>query len=191
MKSKTIFFLFTLTFACFISCQEPTELQKLFENEINDLEVTFNQPKVVVDAKENFEITLEKNWKRELYLDEAESRIYTADTTKSLKESFILDITSIEGKIKLDNNFANQLKNQIRNIPQAYIVVDDFITVNKLPAYCIYSFQKSEPLNQFNIQLYIADKDRYYLLESKIYGDDNIQEKIAKSLLSFETFKIK
>ena len=74
------------------------------ELSINDIisctsEVEFHHSKTIRDAKNNFEISLGEHWKRELYFDDHQSRIYAADTTRNFSSSFIIDVTRFKGKI--------------------------------------------------------------------------------------------
>lgn len=181
---KIHYFLYSLSTILFFSCKN--------EPSINDIiscssDAEFHHSKTIRDAKNNFEINLGEHWKRELYFDEYQSRIYSADTTRSYSESFIIDVTRFEGNINLTENFRQHLISQIKSIPRAYIIKEGFINFKEIPAYVVYSFQKKDEMVLYNIQCYIAYSDHYFLLESKINGSKNLDKNSCESVAIFNS----
>ena len=86
------------------SCQNKSELSKEFNCE----STTFKDLETVDDVKNLFSIEIPKNWKTNLYKDEVQSSIFTADTTKQLTETVLLDVTFIQNKLKFDEAFLLQ-----------------------------------------------------------------------------------
>ena len=66
---------------------------------------SFKQLEKLRDLKKLFSIELPKTWNTNFYYDSLQSSIYTADTTKQLTETLLLDITIIKQNIKFDNAF--------------------------------------------------------------------------------------
>ena len=60
------------------------------------------------DVKKTFSVAYPKNWKTNLYFDETQSSIFTADTTKQLTETVLLDITFINKEINFNDSFKLQ-----------------------------------------------------------------------------------
>ncbi|ANW95682.1 hypothetical protein AXE80_05055 [Wenyingzhuangia fucanilytica] len=154
------------------SCEQKTEIKNT---------------RVVNDVHHNFKIKVGKNWKTELYFDDYQSRIYSADTTRNYSESFIIDITRFEGNITLSDNFRQHLMSQIKSIPRAYIIKEGFIDFKDSAAYAIYSFQKKEDIVLYNIQCYLTYPDHYFLLESKINGSQNLEKNTCESIAIFNS----
>ena len=169
-----------------ISCSKTSALEEMFGVKFN----TVTNAKTVTDVKNLFTISLNKNWKTELYYDSSQSKIYSADTTQTLSSSFILEATQFDGKLKIDSAFIDNIKNNITALPRAYVLKNEKITFKEKEAFCVYSYQKTEERDLFNIQLYIADRREYYLLESKIFGGEQLKDNIQKSISIFDSFSI-
>ncbi|AUC23323.1 hypothetical protein BTO15_15005 [Polaribacter sejongensis] len=85
---KNILFII-LASLVFFSCSHQTEIHKHF----NCKPTTFKDLEEVKDVKNLFSLELPKSWKTNLYYDDIQSSIYTADTTKQLTESLLLEYT--------------------------------------------------------------------------------------------------
>ena len=57
---------------------------------------SFEQLEKLRYLKKLFSIELPKTWNTNFYYDSLQSSIYTADTTKQLTETFLLDITNVK-----------------------------------------------------------------------------------------------
>ena len=79
MKYK-FFFLFIIALS---SCSKKTQ----FINEFNCEVAVFQNLERIEDVKKLFSVYYPDSWKTNLYYDKNQSSIYTADTTKQLKES--------------------------------------------------------------------------------------------------------
>jgi hypothetical protein len=63
---------------------------------------------VINDVKNIFSVEFPKNWKTNLFFDENQSSIFTADTTKQLTETVLLDISFINKEINFNDSFKLQ-----------------------------------------------------------------------------------
>ena len=96
-----------------ISCQN-SKFEKEFECETP---ISYTQTKTYKDVLKHFEIDVPNNWKSELYYDEYQSALYTADTTKALRETYILDIAWHQGELVLNKEFEVRVaQNASRNL---------------------------------------------------------------------------
>ncbi|MGB5323290.1 hypothetical protein, partial [Lutimonas sp.] len=84
-----------------MSCQN-SKFEKEFECETP---ISYTKTKTYKDVLNHFQIDVPEYWKSELYYDEYQSALYTADTTKSLRETFILDIAWHQGELVLNKDF--------------------------------------------------------------------------------------
>lgn len=181
---KTIYL--TSIILLFVSCKKNTPLETIFGVETQEIENT----KEVKDAKGLFKIKLGKSWKTELYYDNGQSKIYSADTTQNLSSSFIIEATQFDGNLKIDSAFIDKIKTQISSFPRAYVLKSEFLDFKNQKAVCFYSYQKTEERDLFNLQLYIAQRREYYLLESKIFGSENLKKNIQQSVSVFQGFDL-
>ncbi|MFD1316275.1 hypothetical protein [Namhaeicola litoreus] len=143
---------------------------------------SFSDTKVYKDALKKFKLELPKDWKTQLYVDEYKSEIYTADTTIELTSSFILDVAWHQGSVEFNEEFVKkfvdiQLKNELLLLEQGEMTVKGF------PAFYDHSKGHQNGFDFNFIQIYIKTKpDEYYTLSSKVYGIENIDERLCTSL---------
>ena len=98
MKINFLFFVLILILA---SCKKQSELSKEFN--CNSIELT--NLKSYLDFKNNFKLYIPTYWKTNKYYSETQSDIFTADTTKQLTETFILNTSYALGTINFDADF--------------------------------------------------------------------------------------
>ncbi len=177
---KFIFFI-VATFL-FISCSNQSELNKIYACDVDEIET----PKVIIDFNKNFKLTISNNWKTNLYFDEFQSEIFTADTVKQLTESFILGSSFNFGVLNFNNNF--------------YKRTDSILKQNKLEAinsgsqpfqfkpsywYVAKGFKNGFTYHQFNLTAKLSETT-YFNAYSEIYGDNNINERICETISILE-----
>jgi hypothetical protein len=169
--------LFTLIFSI-VSCKKDeigTQLGCVSSKSLSNT-------KVYKDALKKFKLELPQNWKTQLYVDEYKSEIYSADTTIELTSSFILDVAWHQGTVEFDDDFVKkfvdiQLKNELLLIEQGEMTVKGF------PAFYDHSKGHHNGFDYNFVQIYIKTaQDEYYTLSSKVYGIDNIDERLCTSL---------
>ena len=85
-----------------------------FEREFScDTPMSFSNTKKYKDVLNHFEIDVPKNWKTSLYYDEYQSKLYTADTTRNLSESYIIDVTWHQGELIIDDDLERLVSEQV------------------------------------------------------------------------------
>lgn len=168
-----------------ISCQE----EKTMANFVDcDIEPTYEHNKVLRDAKNYFEVSIGKNWKRELFVDANQSRIYAADTTRDYSASFIVDITRFSDRIVLDSIFKKSITKNINNANKSYVIQEDFITYKGQKGYGIFYFEHKGFNPTYFMEFYIAYPEHYYLLKSTILGNENFEENVCESMTVLNSF---
>lgn len=184
MKIKLYYLISIFCVLAIISCNQKPDIYDILGAKKN---TNYNHSKTIRDVKNNFEVNIGAHWKRELYFDDYQSRIYTADTTKSYSSSFIIDITRFKGKIIIEEEFKNQLVSTIQKKAQNYVIKEGFLEFKEKPAYCIYSFEKQLEHVVYTIECYVADGDNYYLLTSTINGSNNLNNNLSETLAIFNS----
>ena len=175
MKSTLYIFLITLIL---ISCTKQTELSKTFNCNTSKLSNT----EVFSDFKQNFNVTIPTNWNTELYYDDFQSEIFTADTTKQLTETYILDAAFNYGNLEFNEDFYRETAS-ILAASNLQKVNDGTIEFKSKPAYwyLVTGTKKGFTYNQLNLMI-VLSKETYFTAYSEIYGTDNIDERICESI---------
>ncbi|MGY5351241.1 hypothetical protein ACXGQW_01495 [Wenyingzhuangia sp. IMCC45533] len=184
MNFKLLYLPFYVLSLCLLSCKKKQDLSTLLGV---DKKIEFDHAKVIRDVKNNYEIKIGDHWKRELYFDDYQSRIYAADTTRNYSNSFIIDVTRFKGKIILEDAFRNELKSKIEKKARNYIISEGYSKYKDLPAYYIFSFKKQSEQEIYTLDYYIAEEDSYYLLKSTINTSKNLSNSLSESLAIFNS----
>ena len=164
------------------SCQ-TSKFEREFECETPSI---YTQTKSYKDVLNHFEIKVPSSWKTELYYDEYQSALYTADTTKTLRETFILDISWRQGELVLNKDFEVKVaQNATRNL-KLIPVKSGFGEYLGHPGYYHIATGKNADLNWHYLEVYVQHKvDEYYVFTAKIYGDEFVSERICASFSIF------
>ncbi|MCK5678260.1 MAG: hypothetical protein KAH72_07265, partial [Flavobacteriaceae bacterium] len=99
------FFIILILFLTLISCQKE-DLTEVFNCKGT---TNFSKTKEYTDVLKHFKINIPKSWNTELYYDEFQSELYSADTTKRLTETYIVDITWHQGELVFNNDFEQKV----------------------------------------------------------------------------------
>ncbi len=180
---KITFILLVLIISLNFSCKK-NDVKDAFECSSSCID--FTNKKTYQDVLKHFKIDIPKGWKTELYYDEFQSEIYSADTTKQLTESYIIDITWHQGELKFNRTFKEKLQESLDK-EKLETIRSGKGKFNDLPVY--YNFAKGKYLNYdyHLLQLYVKNNvDEYYTFTSKIYGSDATNERICASINLFE-----
>ncbi len=179
---KYLFPLLIMALVC-ISCQNSK-----FEKEFDcNTPIQFTQTKTYKDVLGHFEMKVPKSWKTELYYDEYQSALYSADTTKELSDTYILDITWHQGELVLNKDFEVKVaQNATRNL-QLVPVKSGFGDYLGHPSYYYIGTGKNGELSWHYLQIYVQHSiDEYYTLNAKIYGNEFVDERICASFGLFK-----
>ena len=130
MKCK----IFLIIIIALSSCSEKTQ----FTNEFNCEVAVFQNLERIEDAKKLFSVYYPDHWKTNFYYDNNQSSIFTADTTKQLKETILLDITHISNKIVFDSKFLKKFESNLSELQLTEISANKIIFKEK-PSFCLNS----------------------------------------------------
>lgn len=159
-----------------------------FEREFTcDTPMSYTQTKSYKDVLKHFEIDIPKSWKTELYYDEYQSSLYTADTSKQLQETFILDIAWHQGELVMDKEFEIRVAQNASRKLNLVPVKSGFGEYLGHPAYYhIATSKKTEDPTWHYLEIFVQHKvDEYYTFTSKIYGNDFVSDRICTSFSVF------
>jgi len=184
----SFFFQAALTCVCILiisSCTNNTIASTLGYSCVS--EKGFTNLKSLTDVKNNFEIKIPEHWKKEFFVDNSESRLYCADTTKELNSTYIFDLGHYSGKLKIDTAFIKKAKKAISKNGSELILKSKKITFQNKPGYCFVSKSTSEKFEYQTLHAYISNKNNtYYLLKIDVYGTTHIEERFCEALSLFK-----
>ncbi len=170
----------------FSGCQN-NDLGEKFEC---DTPIHFTNTKKYKDVLSKFKISLPKYWKTQLYYDEFQSDLYSADTTKQLSETYLIDITWHQGELNFDEEFKSNISKDLKSKGLLKVVHSGFVKFKKHNSYYNLSTGKSADLTYHFLQVYLQYKpDEYYTFTSKIYGNDFVDERVCSSISIFNNIK--
>jgi len=148
--------------------------------------MSFSNTKTYSDVLGNFEFEVPKSWKTKLYYDEYQSKLYAADTTRELSESYIIDVTWHQGELVFNEEFEKLVAHQVVNEFELIPVKEGYGDFLDKPAYYNIATGKVNNMSWHYLQIYIQHNvDEYYTLSSKIYGNDLVTERICSSFALF------
>lgn len=143
----------------------------------------------VQDVHQQFAVTIPKHWNTNLYYDAAVSSIYTADTTKQLTETYLLDVTMIstdKSESSLLSNFRNQL------LEKELIEIASFETnILKRNAYYSRAVGKKQGhlYEVMNIFIFLKNNKQIHV-KAEVYGDSMRNERLCEALQLIENTEI-
>jgi len=170
-----------------ISCTTPTDLDRVLNCNTN----SYSDLETVLDAKKQFSVPLPKSWKTNLFFDEIQSSIYSADTTLQLTQTTLLDITLFEKSIdfSLDfkkKNYLTHYKNQLDE------KISKELTVINKPAYLTLSKGKKGRFSYQIAEIYIQTNPKQFILAKiEIYGDSVSKKRLCKAFKLIDKIDLK
>ncbi|MGB0890891.1 MAG: hypothetical protein ACPGUU_00970 [Flavobacteriaceae bacterium] len=178
-----IVLLFTLLIS---SCKTKTDLEKDF----NCSTPTVSKLETVKDMKSIFSLQLPKHWKTNLFYDSLQSSIYTADTTRQLTETTILDITLIQDSIALNQDL--KLKFEQAQLQKKLIVTKskNINLINK-PSYYFLSKGNKNNYPYQSLDVYILmNESNFILAKAEVYGDSLVNQRLCEAINLIEKIKL-
>ena len=163
----------------------------LFSCQNNDLKTAFNcesttsfsDTKEIRDIMKKFKIKFPSHWKTQLYYDEFQSEIYSADTTKSLNETYILDISWHQGELNLNQAFDQNVKDTLAIKEKLSPIKSNFIQFKEKPSYWNLSKGKDGKHTYHFLQVYVkTEVDEYFTFTTKVFGENNVDERLCESI---------
>ena len=168
------------------SCANSSEISENFNCKNSKLD---NLEKVI-DAKELFTIQFPKNWKTNLYQDEVQSSIFSADTVKQLTETVLLDVTFIKNNINFDELFL--LNQEQENLAKGLIKIKSkkLTFLEKSSIYILYKGKKGK-FNYQTCHTFIkVNEDNFILAKTEVYGDSLVNQRFCKAISLINSIKI-
>lgn len=176
---------FILSFFCVLVISSCNKKSGLSINMDCSKELFLNL-ETIEDVKKSFVVQFPEDWKTNLYYDESQSSIYTADTTKQLTETMLLDITSVNKKITFDSLFVKKLKNNLKQDNLEETFSKELIFHHK-NAYYTKAIGTKRSFDYQIAHLFIAiDQNNYIHSKIEVYGDSLVNERMCKGLQLIE-----
>ena len=171
----------------FISCQNNS-LKKEFNCETD---ADFSELKEYRDFLKNFRVKVPKNWKTTLYYDEYSSEIYSADTTKQLTDTYVLEMSWKQGELNIDENFAKKINDTLQLRERLKMTKSGFGKFKKKPMYFNLAEGTRSGIQYKYLQVYLKTNiDEYITLTSKVFGDKLVDERLCESVELFESLQL-
>ncbi|MFY0630957.1 MAG: hypothetical protein JXR05_11285 [Flavobacteriaceae bacterium] len=177
---RKIFFTFTVVLLA--SCTYKSQVSK-------DLECApeaYSNLEKIEDVKKLFTVQFPDNWKTNLYYDNKQSSIYTADTTKQLTETFLVDITHVSNKLTFDSEFIQKFK---EGLFTQKLVENTSYETNFLEKETYYSMAMGKK-NNYSYQilnLFIKINNNNYIhAKAEVYGDSLVNQRLCNALSLIE-----
>ncbi|PHR72920.1 MAG: hypothetical protein COA67_04240 [Lutibacter sp.] len=158
------------------SCVKKTVLETTFDCSNS---VSFSDTKKVKDIKKNFTIAVPENWKTQLYYDEFQSDIFTADTTKELSDTYILDASWKFGELILDTGFETKM----RSNSDMNVVISKFENIQEKPAFWYVEKGENKGFDYQVLHIYLKTSvDTYLEIKTEVYGSKNVEKRFCESM---------
>ncbi len=169
-------------FTIFINCKKQSELSKIFDCNSTKIE----KLSTVKDFNNHFKITAPSTWKTNLYYNDFQSEIFTADTTKQLSETFILDVSYNLGELIINNDFVvkNDSILKTNNLQKIKYGNDNF-QLRQSYWFLANGTKKGFLFHQFNIFVKLSENS-YLNSYVEIYGENNIEERLCSAISIIE-----
>lgn len=175
----------SITIIILTSCKKQSNLQKDFICKT----ISFSKTKEILDFKKQFSISTPNNWKTNLYYDNTQTQIYTADTTKQLSDTYILDIAFNSGELILDESFKNKIIEDLKE-EQLQNLKFKFDTFKKKSCLWFVSKGMKKKLDYYYFQMFVLNSPTdYYEITTKIYGNELLDERLCESIAIISEMK--
>ena len=142
---------------------------------------------MVSDFKKNFRLNLPTSWKKDLYYDNFQSELFVADTTKQLTDTFILGTSFNSGKLNFDETYYKKNDSILIESNLQKLNFGNILFQSKPAFWYVAEGSKNNfKYHTFNLVLKLSE-NTYFNAYSEIYGEENIEDRICKSIAIIET----
>lgn len=174
-----------LIFLLISGCSKHSKIAK----KMNCSPTTYKNTKQITDFNKNFTLAIPSDWKTELYFDNYQSEIFTADTIKQLSETFILVTSFNLGALNLDSDF-HRRKDSVLNVNNLKITDSGNQSFQSKPSFWYVAKGTKNNFNyhRFTVLTKISE-NTYFSAYSEIYGDANIDKRICESISLLESIQ--
>lgn len=174
-----------LIFLLILGCSKQSEIGK----KMNCSPTTYKNTKQITDFNKNFTLNIPSNWKTELYFDNYQSEIITADTIKQLSDTFILSASFDMGALNFDSDF-HRRKDSVLKVNNLKIIDSGSQTFQSKPSfwYVTKGTKNNFEYHRFTVLTKISE-NTYFSAYSEIYGNSNIDKRICESISLLESIQ--
>ena len=169
----------------FSSCSKQSELSKTFDCSNTNTE----QKSAQYDFHKNFKLQLPTSWKTELYYNNFQSEIFSADTVKELTKTYILDASHNLGNIEFNDNYfiKNDSTLKVNNLT---IIKSNSSFFKEKPSfwYVANGIKKGYAYHQFNLTVVLGEQS-YFNSFIEIYGEEAINERLCDAISIIESIE--
>lgn len=178
MKRVFIF----LAFIIILSCNSKSKISQDLDCQPD----SYSNLETIEDVKKLFTVQFPDNWKTNLYYDNNQSSIYTADTTKQLTETVLVDITHVSNELKLDSDFIQKFKTSLTD--QKLVESTSYeLNFQEKESYYSRALGKKGKFAYEILNLFIKINDNNYIhAKAEVYGDSLINERLCNAISLLE-----
>ena len=180
------FLVFVLGVVFCSSCETKSTMQNDFDCEA----ISIHKSETVEDVKGLFSLKIPNHWEMNLYEDAMQSSIFTADTTKQLTKTVLLDVTLVENSIQFDEAF--ELKQEQEYLLNKLIKIKSkaFTVAEKTALYMLFKGKKGEFNYQIcNIFIKLNPK-QFIIAKAEVYGDSLINQRLCRAFAIIENINL-
>lgn len=168
--------LFLLSIYMLISCSS-NDLSKDFTC-TND---SFSNLEELTDYKKNFTTEIPKNWKINYYYDDVVSSIYAADTTLSLTQTTLIDVSFVLSPQEIDDAFIKKIKADNTSMQLEEVTSKNTSLFSKSSYYNIAKGKKGK-YNYKVLNVFTKTDLGFLHVKTEVYGDSLVDERICKAV---------
>lgn len=179
---KNIIFCFSI-FLLLPGCSKQSEIGKI----LNCSSTIYKNTQQITDFNKNFRLDIPSNWKTELYFDNYQSEIFTADTIKQLSETYIFAASFNFGSLNFDSDF-HYRKDSVLRSNNLKIINSGNESFQSKPSFWYISegTKNNFEYHRFTVYAKISE-NTYFSAYSEIYGNTNIDKRICESISLLES----
>ncbi|WP_369047524.1 hypothetical protein [Tenacibaculum sp. UWU-22] len=181
------FYLFIGFCILLISCNS-SDLEKEFPCKNSS---SYTHLETTNDIQNLFSISLPKHWKTNLYYDNTQTSIFSADTTTSLTKTTLIDVTLLYSPITFNEQFKQKITRENISEQLSFIKSKTLIFLNK-PSYFTFSKGKKKKYTYHILTIYSkVNSENFLQTKIEVYGDSLINERFCKAIKLIEKIALK
>jgi len=168
-----------------LACANQSDIAK----KMNCSPTTYKNAKEITDFNKNFTLNIPSNWKTELYFDNYQSEIFTADTLKQLSETYILAASYNLGTLDFDSDFHHR-KDSVLTANNLKITASGNESFQSKPSFWYISkgIKNNFDYHRFTVLTKLSE-NTYFSAYSEIYGNANVDKRICESISLLESIQ--
>ncbi|WP_196892753.1 hypothetical protein [Aureivirga marina] len=174
-----------------IGCSKNPTTYLNSEFDCSSSEYKTNDLEEVIDIKKNFIMKIPETWKTNLYYSDYESEIFSADTTKSLTNTFILDVSMVNGNLKMDQDSESLVINKYVQEEGLELISSGRGDFQGKKSFWFLAEGSRRDYKYTNYLVFVKNSERKYLkMKTEMFGGTGIDNKICNSIELINQIKI-